>query len=97
MNRGACGWRVGVGPGRSVLIGGLVAICCLITASQALAASPPSSQIGAPADHQTFALNQSVGTNFSCVDGADAPGLSSCIDSTGASGSADTGFGSYGA
>ncbi len=96
MTRGARGWRVGVGLGRIVLVGGLVVVGCLMAAPQAFAASPPSAQISMPGNNQTFSLNQLVGTNFSCLDGADAPGLSSCTDSTGTSGSPDTGSGSYG-
>ena len=79
-----------------MIVGGLVVLCCLMTATAALAASSPTAQITMPSDHQTFGLNQPVGTNFSCVDGAGGTGLSACLDSNGASGSADTGSGSTG-
>jgi len=96
MNRGAGGWRVVVGLRRSILVVGLVALCCLMTATAAFAASPPTAQITMPPNNETFSLNEFVGTNFSCVDGVGGLGLSACTDSTGASGSADTGSGSSG-
>ena len=97
MNRGNRGWRVVVGLRWSMVVGGLVCLCCLMTATQASAASPPSAQISMPTGNQTFSLNQFVGTSFSCVDGAGGTGLSPCTDSNGAVGSADTGSGSSGA
>ena len=47
--------------------------------------SPPSATITAPPDNQTYNFNQAVGTTFSCVEGANGPGLESCVDSNGAS------------
>jgi hypothetical protein len=96
MNRVVRGLRVVFEPRRSGVVGGLVAICCLVTAADALATPAPSAQISVPADHQTFGLNQTAGTSFSCVDGAGGPGISACTDSNAVSGSADTGSGSFG-
>ena len=53
-------------------------------------APPPSPQISSPTDQQTYSLNESVPTSFSCTDATGAPGISSCIDSHGGSGSPGT-------
>ncbi len=43
---------------------------------------PPIATIDSPSDHQTYNLNQSVATSFSCSD-PDGPGLTGCSDSNG--------------
>jgi 6-phosphogluconolactonase (cycloisomerase 2 family) len=44
----------------------------------------PNAQISSPAEQQTYDLNQTVPTSFSCTDPPGAGGIGSCTDSNGA-------------
>ena len=51
---------------------------------------PPTATITAPADSQTYNLNQKVTTAFSCTEATGGPGIKTCVDSGGASGGSGT-------
>jgi 6-phosphogluconolactonase (cycloisomerase 2 family) len=43
-------------------------------------AAPPTAQITTPGDGVTFVQGQAVSSSFSCSDGANGPGVLSCVD-----------------
>lgn len=61
-----------------------------LTGSTVWISGPPTATIVSPADGGVYAQNAIVATEYSCVESAFGPGIESCTDSNGGSGTAGT-------
>ena len=73
----------------NTLSGEIVGIERLVYTRQALAA-PPKASIESPTSGGTDQQGAAVTTRFSCTEGEDGPGIESCMDSSGGSGTTGT-------
>ncbi len=77
----AAGLAHAVGLGTTTITGKVGTLSSSTTLS---VLGPPTATISPPADGQSFGLNETVLTGFSCADASGAPGIASCVDSNGA-------------